>query len=475
MKTVAGTWTLAQARALWWQKQAIGDATREGSLGAVIGESGWLRTLGGSDVYLAARARRPGLARAELDAAALAGELRVVPAARGCIYLVPAGVVGDLMALNAEGWRKSAERDLAKAGSSMQVVEELAQAVLGALDRPLTTEALRKALPAGAIPSFGEAGKKVGMSSPLPLALRLLELDGRVERTLEGGRLDSDRYLWRRAAGKGKGKGKAAGGREHSSEHPIDTLAGAFLGFAGPVTMAQLASWSGRAQRELAPSLERLGAAAITVEGMGQAWVLPGDLEAVQGAPPPSGLALLAFEDNYLAPHGLGVVADPRHHGIQVDLWGSSKPEAIGAAQHVLSRTIAVDGLMAGFWEVDPRTEGAVWMTFDPAPKALARRIEEETLLAARFLLRELGHARVFTLDTMELVQERADRIAKLRDSGRTAGAAKPPAKAASKAPAKAAKAKAGKTKAATPAKAAKAKAKAKAATKPAKVAAKKR
>ena len=428
MKPAAGTWTLAQARALWWQTQGIGDATREGSLGAVIGESGWLRTLGGSDVYLAARARRPGLARAELDAAVDAGELRVVPAARGCIYLVPAGVVGDLMALNALGWRKSAERDLAKVGSSMQVVEALAQAVLGALDRPLTTEALRKALPAGAIPSFGEAGKKAGLSSPLPLALRLLEFDGRVERTLEGGRLDSDRYLWRRATAAGNGK----------RDHPIDTLAGAFLGFAGPATMAQLAAWSGRAQRELAPALERLGAAAVTVEGLGPAWVLPGTLGAGRGAPPPRGLALLAFEDNYLAAHGLGAVADPRHHAIQVDLWGSSKPEAIGAAQHVLSRTIVVDGLVAGFWEVDPRTEGAVWMTFDPAPKALERRIEEETLLAARFLLRELGHARVFTLDTMALVQERADRIAKLRDGGRKAAARAAQAKSPAR-PAKAA------------------------------------
>jgi Winged helix DNA-binding domain len=467
MKQAAGTWTLAQARALWWQKQAIGDATREGSVAAVLGETGWLRTLGGSDVYIAARARRPGLARGELDAAVDAGELRVVPAARGCIYLVPAGVVGDLMALNAEGWRKATERDLAKAGSSMKVVEELAGAVLGALERPLATEAIRKALPAGAIPSFGEAGKKAGLSSPLPLALRLLELGGRVERTLEGGRLDSDRYLWRRAAGAlaagappagapGKGKGKA--GAERSSEHPIDTLAGAFLGFAGPATMAQLASWSGRAQRELLPSLERLGAVPVTVEGLGDAWVLPGDLEAVRGAPPPSGLALLAFEDNYLAPHGLGVVSDPRHHEIQVNLWGSSKPEAIGAARHVLSRTIVVDGLIAGFWEVDPRSEGAAWMTFDPAPKAIERRIEEETLVAARFLLRELGHARVFTLDTMDLVQERADRIAKLRDGVRKAP--KAPAKTA-KAPAKAA--------AAPPAKAEKAKPKAKAAKAPAK------
>ena len=439
MKTVPGTWSLAQARALWWQKQAIGDAVRAGPLAQVIGATGWLRTLGGADVYLAARARRPGLARAELDEAVAAGALRVVPAARGCIYLVPAAVVGDLMQLNADGWRRGAERDLAKAGSSMKVVEGLATQVVAALDRPLTTDALRKALPAGAIPSFGEAGKKAGLSSALPLALRLLELDGRVERTLEGGRLDSDRYLWRRAPAAGGAKGKAKAKAAGPAEAPIDTLARAFLEFAAPATLAQLAAWSGRAQRELAPALERLGAAAVTVEGMGEAWVLPGDLAAAGRARPPGGIALLAFEDNYLAPHGLGVVTDPRHHGIDVDLWGGGKADAIGSARHVLSRTIVVDGLVAGFWEVDPRTAGAVWMTFDPAPRALASKLDAETAETARFLLRGLGHARVFTLDTMELVQERADRIAKLRDGARPGKAAAKPTVAAKrvKAPAK--------------------------------------
>ncbi len=431
MKTAAGTWTLAQARALWWQKQAIGDAIREGALATVIGETGWLRTLAGVDVYLAVRARRPGLARAELDAAVAAGELRVVPAARGCIYLVPAGVVDDLMKLNSEGWRKTAERDLAKAGSSMKVVEGLAKAVLEALERPLTTDAVRKALPAGAVPSFGEAGKKVGMSSPLPLALRLLELDGRIERTLEDGRLDTDRYLWRRA----RPAARASGRDLHD---PIDTLVGAFLGFAGPVTLAQLAAWSGRAQRELAPALERLGAAPVAVEGVGDAWALPGDLAAARRAPPPSGVALLAFEDNYLNAHGLGPVTDPRHHEIQVDVFGGPRPDSIGSARHALSRTIVVDGLVAGFWEADPRTGGASWMTFDPAPRALASRLDDETAAAAGFLMRELGHARVFSLDTMESVQERVDRIAKLREGIRPTRIAARPAVAAKQVKAKA-------------------------------------
>jgi hypothetical protein len=412
--------TLAQARALWWHKQALAGSDRR-PLAALIGDSGWLRTLGGADAYLAARARRPTLQRAELDAVIAAGELCVRPAVRGCIYLVPASAVPDLLALNAEDWRRQTEKDLAKIGKTMKVVEALAPGVLAALTGPMTTDALRKAMP-GDIPSFGDAGKKVGLSSPLPLALRLLEFAGKIERTLDGGRLDTERYLWRKTTGK-----LPAPARDH--EGRIARVVDAFLGFAGPATLAQLSAWSGHPQRELKAAIARLDAAEVEVEGMGAAYLRRADLAAKP--PPPRGTALLALEDNYLNNHGVAVVTDPRHHAFEVDLWGGTgKAAPLGKANHMLSRSIVVDGLIAGFWEVDPRSEGAAWHTFEPAPAPLARALDELTATTARFLLDELGHARVFTLDTMDDVQSRADRIAQL--TGKKPGkAAKPAAKLA--------------------------------------------
>jgi hypothetical protein len=408
------TMTLAQARALWWHKQALAGATK-GSLATVIGDSGWLRTLGGTDVYIAARARRPGMTRAQLEAAVTAGELRVQPAVRGCIYLVPSAAVPDLLALNAETWRTQTEKELAKIGKTIAVVEALAPAVLSALTEPLTPDAIRKAF-RGEIPSFGDAGKKVGLSSPLPLALRLLEFAGKIERTLDGGRLDSERYLWRKTAGK-----LAAPARDH--EQRVANVVDAFLGFAGPATLAQLSAWSGRAQRDLKVAIGKLDATPVEVEGIGEAYVRSADRAAKP--PPPRGKALLAFEDNYLVNHGVSAVADPRHHAIEADIWGGSEVSApVGKANHVLSRTIVVDGLIAGFWEVDPRSAGAVWHTFDPAPTALARALDEQTTDTARFLLDELGHAKVFSLDTMDDVQKRADRIVKLAGKPRTASGA---------------------------------------------------
>jgi hypothetical protein len=422
--------TLAQARALWWHKQALAGTDRR-PLAALIGDSGWLRTLGGADAYLAARARRPGMRRAELDAAIAAGELGVRPAVRGCIYLVPASVVPDLLALNAENWRSQTEKELARIGKTMKIVEAVTPGVLAALTEPMTTDAIRKAF-RGDIPSFGDAGKKVGLSSPLPLALRLLELAGKIERTLDGGRLDTERYLWRKTAGK-----LPAPAPDHDAR--LARVVDAFLGFAGPATLAQLSAWSGHPQRELKTAIARLDAAEVEVEAMGAAYIRRADLAA--RPPPPRGTALLALEDNYLNNHGVAVVTDPRHHAFEVDLWGGTgKPAPLGKANHMLSRSIVIDGLIAGFWEVDPRRAGAVWHTFAPAPAPLARALDELTAATARFLLDELGHARVFTLDTMDDVQARADRIAQLtgkksgKPTAKSAAGGKPAAKPAPKA-----------------------------------------
>jgi winged helix DNA-binding protein len=398
--------TLTQARALWWHKQALAG-TAKGPLAAVLGGSGWLRTLGGADVYLAARARRPAMKRKELDTAVAAGELRVHPAVRGCIYLVPSSVVPDLLALNAESWRAAAEKDLAKIGKTLALIEDIAPAVLATLTEPMTPDAIRKAFP-GAIPSFGEAGKKVGLSSPLPLALRLLEFAGKIERSLDGGKLDSERYLWRKTTG-------TLGAAAPDHDQRVANVIAAFLGFAAPATLAQLSAWSGHPQRDLKRAIAALDTVTVDVEGVGEAYIQPADLKARPSAP--RGIALVAFEDNYLVNHGLAAVTDPRHHAIEADIWGSGKgPEALGTASHVLSRSIVIDGLIAGFWEVNPRTGAAVWHTFDPAPRPLAGALDELTAATAAFLLDEIGHAKVFSLDTMDDVQARADRIIQLRD-----------------------------------------------------------
>ena len=430
------TVSLAAVRAFWFQRQGLARPLG-GPIDRVIAATGWLRSLGGADVYLAARARVPGMRRTDLEAAVAAGDLKVSMAVRGCIYLVPTVEVPGLLAEATAGWRQGAQRDLDKVGSSWKQIEKVAAAVLTALgDQALSTDAIRRALPAGAVPSFGDAGKKAGVSSPLPIALRWLELDGRIERAPEAGRLDRERYLWRVP-------------QRPLPAAPTDPavrrrrIAEVFLTYAGPASLDHLRCWAGWSQRDARAAIEGLDVATVSVTGVGDLLALRADVDAIGKAAATKGVvSVLSFEDNYLVSHkGPGLLTDPRHHGRKVESWGSSAPSTLGAAPHVASRTIFVDGMVAGFWEVDPARGAGVWETLDPQPAAVKDRIAAVVDDTTRFLLDDIGHACAFSLDTMDEVQKRASKI------GKAAKPAKPVKPAASRKTARPAAAAAKKTK----------------------------
>ncbi|MFN7989306.1 MAG: crosslink repair DNA glycosylase YcaQ family protein [Thermoanaerobaculia bacterium] len=396
---------LERARAFWVARQGLASP-QEGSLHDVVARTGWLRTLGGADVYLALRARVPGVSRAAVDAESAALRLRVVPAARGCIYLVPEAHVPLALRVAEASWRPRTEREVGKAGASWKEVEACAAAIVSALDAPATTDALRRALPAGALRSLGEAGKKVGISSLLPIALRLLELEGKVERTLEGGRLDSERYLWRRAK-----KNVLASAKVPSSPSARNAeLLRLFLSWSGPATPKELAAWSGLSLAEVRAAAALLDPVTVDVEGhAGDALLLPGDEEALLGVREPATVRLLSFEDNLLAAHGgPGVLVAPEDRDRSVESWGSSRPSTLGSAAHLARRTVLAGRTLAGFWELDADGGRVVTSLFRRLSRKEADALERLSGETARFLLDEVGHGRSFSLDTDENVRERA-------------------------------------------------------------------
>ncbi|MCA9537554.1 MAG: winged helix DNA-binding domain-containing protein [Myxococcales bacterium] len=163
----------------WARRQALAPRTSSTPAGKVHA-TGWLRTLGGIDAYLALRARLPEFSMAEVHAAIAAGELRVSPAARGCIYLVPQADLALALRMADLLSRRRNARELEKVGVPESEIEAIGDAVLAALDAPLTTAEVRKALPDGLVRSLGAVGKKVGLSSPLPSALRALDFAGHI-------------------------------------------------------------------------------------------------------------------------------------------------------------------------------------------------------------------------------------------------------------------------------------------------------
>jgi hypothetical protein len=381
------------------------------SLTEALERASFVRTLGGVEAYLALRARVKGFTPALLHRAMQAGQVQVVPAVRGCMYLLSRAQVPGALRLAAALSRPRDEKVEAQAGVKKGELQELGRQVVQVLAEqgPLTTDALRKALPAGAVRSLGEAGKKRGVSSPLPPALRVLEFEGRVARLAEGGRLDSERYAWSVPAQSPFAGAKGAG--DVSS-----LLAGAaetFLQAAGVGRVKDLAAWAGVAQRDAAAAVRAVGAVDVEVEGEeeGAARVaLPAVLKAHgEAARADEALAFLPFEDNLLALQGTpALLADPRHHALALPSWDGKKKVALGEATHLAFRPLLAEGRLVGFWELDPAASAVVTGCFAPVSAATRKRLAAEAEVVAGFLMDELGHGRSFSLDTDAALDERA-------------------------------------------------------------------
>jgi hypothetical protein len=404
---------LERARAFWHRRQGLAEPGK-GNLEDFLAATSWPRTLGGVDVYLAVRARMPGMRRQQMDEAVAQSRLQVIPAVRGCIYLVPRPQVPLVLRIAEDQARKRMEREMEKAEVKLSELADVGEAVLKALRRgPLTTDALRKALPEGTVRSLGEKGKKIGVSSTLPPALRHLEFEGKVERTLDNGRLDTERYLWRLPA-----KNPFTGAKVPADAAERNArLAEIFVRQAGPVSVADFAAWSALSQRDARAAIEKIPAVPVAVEGYAdEAFVMEKDLaELKEPAAPSTSVSMLSFEDNYLTFHGgPGLLTDPKHHKREVSKWGNTKGTTIGDVKHISARTLFDADRMVGFWEFDPSSGKVVFATFDPLPPKRKKAVQEVAEDVATFLKEDLGHARSFSLDTMEQVQERADLIKKM-------------------------------------------------------------
>jgi hypothetical protein len=398
---------LDRARAHWHRRQGLAEPMK-GPLEEIVAATGWPRTLGGADVYLAIRARAPGMRRSDLDEAVAQSRLQVIPAVRGCIYLVPRASVPLLLRIADEQSSKRSERDLEKVGVPRTEIAAVGEAVVAALKKgPLSTDGLRRALPPDVVRSLGDQGKKVGISSTLPPALRHLEFEGRIERTQENGRLDNERYAWRLVK-----KSPFTGAKVPADpEGRYAALARMFFQHAGPASAKDFASWAGLSQRDARSAIERAPLAPVAVDGYADdAFALEEDLRALrEAAPATSAVSLLSFEDNFVVLHGgPALLIDPKHHSRKTAVWGQTKGTTLGDAKHIAMRTVFDGDRMVGMWEFDPEKEAIVFGLFEPPKPAQKRAIEALASDLGAFLRDDVGHAKSFSLDTVDELRKRA-------------------------------------------------------------------
>jgi hypothetical protein len=373
-------------RAAWLARQGLAEPL-SGGVAELVARTGWIPSAGGQCPYLAIRARRPDLARADVDSAVTAGERLVeVPAVRGVTMLVPE--VDAALALRAA--RRFEVKRWEKLKSACRItdasIDRLAEAILSALDRagggPLSGDAIRDAVPARLVQSLGEPGKKLGDATTLPVALRRLVVAGDARRVPAGARLDASRFAWVRA--------------EPSSvsaivEEDIDReLAARFLAWAGPSTRAELAAWAGISQAAAKAAMAELDLALFPPDRS----VLGQDRGDLSRAAPPS-VHFLPFRDNY-----------------------TFFRKTIGGPEVSTHHLVVVDGAAAGMWEWEPERQGIVWATHEKLPAELAEQAHARAEALAEFVRSDLGDVRFYALDNEK---NRGKRLAAIYEISRRA------------------------------------------------------
>lgn len=386
-------------RAWWSHRQGLDGSLAKASPARVLERSGWARSVAGAGPYLTlfSRAR---IGREAADAAVARLDIHELPTARGCTYVVPRSDFALGLTVG-QPFGGAEMKTAAKLGVTEREVEKLCAAVLRALaDGPLSPDAIREAT-GNASRSLGEAGKKKGLTTTLPLALGRLQTLGEIRRVPVNGRLDQQRYLYANWT-------PSPLATFDGAASPFTELARHFFRWVGPATMSEFQWFSG-----LGVKAAKEAVAPLALE---PAWdasdrlLLGEDVAAFRVFEAPT-------EPRYSLVGSLDAISatrrDVRSLLAEKDRERSVMADAIerqvGTLSDLPSHAILDRGRLIGLWEFDTESGSIVWATFGVKPGPALRAAIEET---ETFVRDDLGDARSFSLDSPK---SRAPRIASLR------------------------------------------------------------
>ena len=388
-----------KTRAWWSHAQGLDGSLAKASAAGVLKAAGWARSVAGAGPYLTLFSRN-GSRRAGADAAVAAVEICELPSARGCTYVLPAADFALGLKVG-ESFSESEMNTARKLGVTDKEIQRLCAAMVNALGRhPMAPEAIREAV-AGAARNLGEAGKKKGVITTLPVALGILQAQGEIRRVPLNGRLDQQRYGYVRWTPNPLTRSKL------TAEEAFTELARRFFSWIGPATLAEFQWFSGLGVK----------AAQSAVAPLRLAPIAPGDSRLMHAADHGAFESLeVPKEPRYALVSSLDGISQHRRdvRGLvaEEDLNRKVPVEKgvaeLGTLKDLPSHAILDRGRLVGLWEYDVSTEAIVWIAFVPASAALKEAIQR----TEEFVRSDLGDARSFSLDSPK---SREPKIAALR------------------------------------------------------------
>ncbi|MGO8993832.1 MAG: DNA glycosylase AlkZ-like family protein [Polyangiaceae bacterium] len=394
-------------RAFWAERQGLAGAMKGASASEVFARTGWARSVGGCNPYLALR-DRAALSRASVDEAVAKLQIHELPSARGCTYVVPKDDYAiALRASQGHGDDASMAMATKFLGVTVKEIDRLCDRVLQLVAKtPLDPAGIKEAA-GDAVRSLGPEGKKRGTTSTLPLALGRLQTHGLIRRVPTDGRLDQQRYRYVAWTPSPLGK-KVLGDDEVAME-----LGRRFFRWTGPATVAQLAWWGGlgvKAARGVAAELKL-----ATLEEGSDRYLFQDDKDALLAMtlPREPRISFVSSLDNIFHMRR-EVLPHLDRDDVERRVPGSEKKEHFGSLVDLPYHPIIDRGRVIGLWDWDGVSGKLAWRTFAKTP-SVDKAVAKEGEALTEYVKRELGDARSFSLDSPESRVERIEELAKAK------------------------------------------------------------
>ena len=343
----------------------------------MLEKSGWARSVGGAGPYVGLFARTE-IRRSEADRAVAELEIYELPAARGCTYVVPASDYALALKVG-QPFAGAEMRVAASLGVTGKEIDTLCDAVVKVLSgATMSPDEIRMGT-GSASRSLGEAGKKKGVTTTLPVALGRLQSLGEIRRVPVDGRLDQQRYkyaLWRP---------NPLTRYKSTQEEAYAQLARKYFQWVGPASHAEFQWFAGLGVKTEKAAVA--GLRLVAADKDGERLLLEEDLDAFH-----------KFKPLRTPQYALVSSLDSIQSHLRLDL----------SSHAILDR-----GIVIGLWEYDVDTQSIAWMTNDGVKD---KKLVEAVRKMEEYVRDDLGDARSFSLDSPK---SRALRIAEIRRAGK--------------------------------------------------------
>lgn len=284
-------------------------------------------------------------------------------------------------------------------------VELLCQGVRKALTgAQLEPEAIRDAV-GGLARNLGEAGKKKGVTTTLPLALGQLQALGEIRRVPTNGRLDQQRYRYARWPTNLRTV------QPLSQDQAYAALASRYFSQVGPATIAEFQWFTALSAKAANRAVQTAG---LVPSEPGSDRLLPAELvnDYAQFKVP--------IEPHWVLVSSLDpITANRRDVKPLLAPKDRSRPLFAASGQTLLAdlpnHAILDRGRLVGVWEYDFEAKVIIWASFVGNHPSLVAAVAT----TEAFVRDQLGDARSFSLDSPK---SRVPKLKALRDMGGASG-----------------------------------------------------